>query len=81
MSPDSKPARYSKRGGVVVMASFPRGVLETSDMEWIVCALVQERRFAEALAWLDNPALSPEASPNYHLLRANALNPLTSSPY
>lgn len=59
----------------LIVAAFKRSVLEISDMEWMVCALVQERRFEEALKWLDNSQLSPDSSDNYHLLRANVLNP------
>lgn len=65
----------------LVVTAFGRSLLETSDLEWLVCLLVRERRFEDALGWLDDPALSPRVSANHHFLRANVLNPFIEEAY
>lgn len=59
----------------LVKVVFGRKALSLSDREWLVSALLQERRADEALAWMEQLDLSAARSPNYHLLLANATNP------
>jgi hypothetical protein len=59
----------------LVYSAFGRGALSNSDAEWMVNALLQERRTDDATRWLETLRMSPERSPNYAWIRANAHNP------
>ncbi|MCW4454299.1 glycosyltransferase [Flavobacterium sp. MXW15] len=59
----------------LVKVAFGRSALSLTDAEWVASALLQERRPDEALEWMESFGLTPENTPNYHLLRANAANP------
>lgn len=59
----------------LVKVVFGRNALSHSDREWLVNALLQERRADDALAWMQQLGMSAANSTNYRLLLANATNP------
>lgn len=61
----------------LVEAAFGQKALGVDDREWLVSALVREGHPARALERMERLGLTPDNTPNYHLLRANALNPFT----
>jgi hypothetical protein len=58
----------------LVKVVFGRKALEQRDAEWLVSALLQERRQPEAVAWARDLGLE-DNTPNWHYLLANATNP------
>lgn len=59
----------------LVRLCFGARALEAQDAEWMVLALVQERRFAEAEQCAAALQVAPPGTPNHGLIQANLANP------
>ena len=59
----------------LVEVVFGRRALGMADREWVVSALIREGHPSRALVRMESLGLTPDNTSNYHLLRANAVNP------